>query len=93
MQRPDDIRSVVHTLLASPKRPEMPFQAADGGPASTGALSLSDTQANALRDLQNTLYENGIDTNASEIAQALLHALVRRPALCRGLLAAYLTEA
>lgn len=84
---------MVHTLLASPKRPETPFQAVEGVSATTAALSLSETQANALRDLQNTLYENGIDTNASEIAEALLHALVRRPALCRGLLAAYLTEA
>ena len=43
-----------------------------------------------LDELREVLQDNGISADLSEIARILMDGLAARPALCRGLLAAYL---
>ncbi len=91
MQRQEDIRAVIQTLLASQRRSEPGESAAAPRPAAN-TIVLTEAQSGFLRDLQDSLFENGIEASPAEIGQALLHALSSRPRLCRGLIAAYLVE-
>ena len=52
----------------------------------------SPTQKAVVADLQHSLRKHGIEAGAIEIGTGLMEALASRPALCRGLLAAYLLD-
>jgi hypothetical protein len=55
-------------------------------------MPVSPMQQRILREIQVELRANGIAAEPHEIMQAMIKALMTRPALCRGLLAAYLVE-
>ena len=55
-------------------------------------LMLSEAHRAVLRELQDSLRQNGIDAEMEEIGHGILDALVARPSLCRGLLAAYFLD-
>ena len=67
--------------------------AAGTGPDSGGpAFGASPAQRAVVADLQHSLRKHGIEAGATEIGAGLMEALAARPALCRGLLAAYLLD-
>jgi hypothetical protein len=55
-------------------------------------LMLSEEHRAVLRELQDSLRQNGIDAEVEEIGHGILDALVARPSLCRGLLAAFFLD-
>jgi len=89
MQRRDDIRAAMQSLLAPARRPEaasrpdcVPEPAAPGRPA------YSPAQERMLGEIQATLGQHGIAAELHEIADMVLESLAARPGLCRGLFAA-----
>jgi hypothetical protein len=59
-------------------------------PPTLNALNLPDSRLGALKDIQQTLAANGIETDLNGIAMALVDRLCMRPELCKALLANYL---
>lgn len=87
----------MHSLLTPAKRreetppapaPSIPTPVSEAG----GAFELTDAQVGVLNAMRTTLNEFGVDGEPQEIVQVMVEALLLRPMLCRGLLAAYLTE-
>ena len=94
MSRQDDLREVMRGLVAPEpdNRTNTPRIERRKNSAPTGAaLPFSPRQAQILNELRSQLNENGITANETEIALALLEGLARRPSLCRGLLAEFLS--
>lgn len=105
MERREDIRAAMQSLLspirqADPRAPSLPartdppaerFVEARVSPVGSGLPAhLLEASPPILAELQHTLREHGIVAELSEIARILADGLAARPALCRGLLAAYL---
>lgn len=67
----------------------LPIQGFDYAKSTVG---LSETQMGVLKDVQGTLAAYGITSEMADIVQAMVGSLTARPALCRGLVAAYLLE-
>ncbi len=98
MERREDIRAAMHSLLTSARGKQRPERRPgslfhDTGlqqrPGAAG-MRMSPGHEAMLSDLQDTLGQHGICAEQGEILQALLDALADRPAVYRGLLAAYL---
>lgn len=51
---------------------------------------LRDMRGTVIAEIQTTLREFGVSAEGYEIADALIEALLEKPNLCRGLLAAYM---
>lgn len=94
----------MQSLLSSARRPDAPNRA-DGDSRESNALPgrsplplagtappfrIAEGPQRTLADLQRELRHHGIAAEPREIAEALLDSLSARPALCRGLMAAYL---
>ena len=94
MARRDDLREVMRGLVApEADAPNNPMLERRRNGSMTGAAApFSAAQEQVLSELRDQLAENGIEAAPADIALALLEGLARRPALCRGLLAEYLTE-
>ena len=98
MARRDDLREVMRGLVAPEAAEESggasapsPIERRKNNVPTNAALAFSSTQELILTELRDRLREHAIEASATEIALALLEGLTRRPALCRGLLAEYLT--
>ena len=98
MARRDDLREVMRGLVAPEATEESGGASAlalierrKNNAPSNAALAFSSTQEQILTELRDQLREHAIEASPTEIALALLDSLARRPALCRGLLAEYLT--
>ena len=100
MSRQDDVREVMRGLMGQTagaweddgrvpaERRTVPRLTKTGEP-----LALPEPQTKMLTALCHVLREaGGIEATAHEAALGLLDALSRRPALCRGLLAAHLLD-
>jgi hypothetical protein len=73
--------------------PVQPWLAGTNEPCSAMDASYTDSQLVTLRAVQASLRAHQIEAEIPEIVHALLEALATRPALCRGLVAAYLLGA
>ena len=51
---------------------------------------LRDMRGTVIAEIQSTLREYGVNAEGHEIADALIEALLEKPNLCKGLLAAYM---
>lgn len=82
----------MQSLLSSARRPENRPGAALPERRRDGRLSVrvNPNQESMLADLQRELSRNGICADEGEILQALCDAMANRPAIYRGLIAAYL---
>ena len=96
MARRDEVREVMRGLVApeaenfcGAANPAFLERQKNGVP--TEASPFSEAQEKVLTELRGQLREHAIETTETEIALALLEGLAGRPALCRGLLAEYLT--
>ena len=100
MERRNDIRAAMQSLLSPTRRPEpappveSPIRQPNRGERSRPdrSLNLSEVELQTLRELQAELLEHGIAADPAEIAHAMLQALATRPGFCRGLVAASLIE-
>ena len=98
MARRDELREVMRGLVApeaadeasSPSASSVIERRRNGAPAGA-SLPFSNAQEQLLAELRDQLRQHAIEATQTEIALALLNGLARRPALCRGLLAEYLT--
>ena len=93
MERRDDIRSAIHTLLTGGQTEAAPARSRrlrlpESADAQNAAYS--ESQLAALREVQTTLRAHRIEAEIPEIVHVLLETLAARPALCRGLVAEYL---
>ena len=102
MERRNDIRAAMHSLLTPTRRePEPPKQpkpepSTNGHraiPVAASSLNTRAPQGKVIAEIQSTLREFGIQAEPSEIADILMEALMDRPALCRGLFASQLIDA
>lgn len=102
MERRNDIRAAMHSLLSptrrdpeppKPPRPEPPTNGHRTIPVSAPQLKTRAPQGKVIAEIQSTLREFGIQAEPSEIADILMEALMDRPALCRGLFASQLVGA
>ena len=100
MSRQDDVREVMRGLTGATTAAEadsrfLPLERCGVLHSSAGEpLTLPDAPSKMLNALCHVLREaGGIEATSHEVALGLLEALSRRPALCRGLLAAYLLDA
>ncbi|HXG23283.1 MAG TPA: hypothetical protein VNJ09_01915 [Chthonomonadales bacterium] len=99
MERREDIRAALQSLLSPGQRPDPASIGSRRTPAESGrdaaslqrALPLSDRQLKVLFELQSELREHGIKAEIPELVQVLLDELTARPDLCRALVAAYLS--
>ena len=94
MSRQDDLREVMRGLVAPEPDSAAPAPILDrrkNSDSTDAALPFSNTQEQILTELRDQLNENGITADNTEIALALLEGLARRPMLCRGLLAEFLS--
>ncbi len=94
MARRDDLREVMRGLVAPESdeaADEALFERRKNNSAGEAGLTFSPAQAAVLSELCARLREGGIEASQAEIALTLLDGMARRPALCRGLLAEYLT--
>ena len=96
MERREDIRAAIHKLLSSSSVTDTPTEAWQARQCDSEPLpqaGLSDSQLVTLRAVQASLRAHRIEAEIPEIVHAILDALATRPALCRGLVAAYLLGA
>ena len=95
MERREDIRAAIHRLLETSDAEETALRAwkpladADRPPGSP----YTNSQLVTFRAVQESLRSHKIEAEIPDIVNALLEALATRPALCRGLVAAYLLGA
>lgn len=86
----------MQNLLSSGQRPDGLARLGGrrpGGPIRTECtITLLDTQERAVCELQAELRAHGITADVPELVSAMVEALLSRPSLCRGLIAAYLIE-
>ena len=92
MERRDDIRAAMQSLLSSARRPDNRSNAEGGERRRSGQLSVRirphhDTM---LMQIQEELRQHGISTDEAEILQALCDAMAHRPDIYKGLMATYL---
>ena len=99
MARRDDVREVMRGLVAPESESRnsaafvpSPIERRKNNISIGEAPPFSSAQEQILSELRAQLCANGIEATETEIALALLESLARRPALCRGLLADYLTK-
>lgn len=78
-QRPDSVARLGGRRAGDPLRREV-------------TVALLDTQERAVCEIQAELRAHGIAAEVPELVSAMVEALLRRPNLCRGLIAAYLIE-
>ena len=87
---------MIHTLLSSSQGEEAVSLLRKGLPPEIQCdqtFSFTDSQIVTLQAVQASLHAHEIEAELPQIANALLEALATRPALCRGLIAAYLLGA
>lgn len=83
----------MQNLLASGSRSETQLRQQGRSRSRTVCrVSLLDAQERILAEIQSELKRNSIIAETPEILNAILEALATRPDLCKGLVAAYLTE-
>jgi len=95
MERREDIRAAIHRLLESSDSEETAPRAwkpLEGDNRAPGSL-YSESQLVTFKAVQASLRAHKIEAEIPDIVNALLEALATRPALCRGLVAAYLLGA
>lgn len=88
MTRKKELQAAIRTVLNGTQRHDALNTSNTGD-----ALTLTETQRELLENLQTVLLGNEIEASVTELHGAIMEALVTRPAVCRGLLAAYLLDA
>ena len=95
MERREDIRAAIHRLLESSEEMEAAPRAWKPQPDEERlpGSPYTNSQLVTFKAVQASLRAHKIEAEIPDIVNALLEALATRPALCRGLVAAYLLGA
>jgi hypothetical protein len=92
MERREDIRAALHSLLAPGKQREdiaLPLSSPDLSRSANHDKRdnfLSESWEKVITTLQNELSEIGIDATDAELLTALGDSLLLKPGVCRGLI-------
>ena len=94
MERRNDIRAAMQSLLATAKPPEGGRSLAaipDSQPQTQERReALSETERRVLSDIQDKLMQYGVRAELPELRKTLIEEMFARPELCRGLAASFL---